>query len=174
MLVNGVGGMGLRVNGVEQSVAASSLTVSSALTYPARACKATRSTNQSIPNNADTTLLWDQEEFDTDGFHDNVTNTNRFTAPVAGKYLVTCAIQIAHAATGSRYFKFQKNGTDYGSIVAFSASAGADPDFFTISDIVNLAAGDVMSGVVYQDSGGALNVIAAGGYTHFSIAYIGA
>lgn len=44
-------------------------------------CRATGSTNQTISNTTQTTLNWNTETFDTDGFHSTSSNTSRMTIP---------------------------------------------------------------------------------------------
>lgn len=41
-----------------------------------------------------TVIAWDAEVFDTDGYHDNVTNNSRLTVPSAGYYEVTAIIRV--------------------------------------------------------------------------------
>jgi hypothetical protein len=54
----------------------------------AKAAKATRSTNQSIPNDAMTTVTFPAEAYDTDAIHDTAVNSGRLTAKTAGLYVV--------------------------------------------------------------------------------------
>ena len=71
-----------------------------------------KSANQSISNNTTTSVTFNTENFDTDGFHDNSTNTSRFTVPTGkgGYYLVNGSITFAANTSGIRSVYVYKNG----------------------------------------------------------------
>jgi hypothetical protein len=124
--------------------------------------RVTKSAAQSINSGSATALTWDTETFDTDSLHDNVTNNNRLTASVTGKWMVTAAVSFAANSTGYRQVKINKNNTtDYAIAVSLNLGASDTPGV-TVSDIVDLAAGDYVQIIAAQNSGGALNVITAG------------
>ncbi len=126
-----------------------------------------RSTSLSLTDNTDTAItLSDSETFDTDGFHDLVTNSSRMTIPagLAGKYLVTGSVQFAASATGNRGVTIRKNGTTTGEGMRW-ASGATNTMLGTATAIVDLAATDYVEVWGYQSSGGALNATAA----YFSI-----
>jgi hypothetical protein len=121
--------------------------------------------NQSIANNAETTLGFNAEQFDTDVIHDTATNNDRLTCKTAGKYLVYFTLEFAANATGQRYAYIRKNGT---SAMAYdiNVSAGATlPTTLGHSRVLDLAVNDYVTIVVYQNSGAALNVSSAGNYS---------
>lgn len=57
--------------------------------------RATASGNQTISANTDTTVTWDTEAYDTDGFHSTASNTERITIPsgMGGYYWVTVTVR---------------------------------------------------------------------------------
>jgi len=120
--------------------------------------KMRNSVAQSIPNNTNTALTWDTEDWDTVGGHSTVTNTSRYTCQsgYAGYYLVHAAVAWASNATGVRDIWVMKNGVDVpGSMITVQAPpAGV---WSQISETtVQLAVGDYIEAIVLQTSGGAL------------------
>ena len=113
-----------------------------------------------ISNNTFTTLTFASEEFDTDGFHDNSTNTDRITIPSgkAGKYLITAKIDIDPATASSRrdLYIIQKNSG--GGAVADKWMRTASVTGTNIaclqSTVFNASVGDYFYLDVYQNSGG--------------------
>jgi hypothetical protein len=148
--------------------------VGSAATPAYRGCRATNSAVQSISNTTYTGLTFDTEEFDTDAIHSTASNQSRFTVPsgMDGKWRFTASVCFAPSSGGTaRYVKFRKNGaTDLrafaqGTSPAFSTTVAA----CTISVEVLLAATDYVEVVVYQDTGGSLNVGGTGADTGSSM-----
>jgi hypothetical protein len=122
-------------------------------------CKLYKSGVQSIANNTDTTITWNSEFFDTDGFHDNSVNNSRITIPAGkgGKYLITALCVFASNATGYRETIFYKNGgSDSGTIVV-AAPVNGTVTGFNNSTILDLVATDYIELIVAQNSGGSLN-----------------
>lgn len=109
------------------------------------------------------TVLWDTEEFDTDAFHDNSTDTNRLTVPTAmgGKYLLIANVCFAANGTGIRGVQINKNSTTANTNVlaqsSTPAATGISGDFQAIT-MVALTAGDWISVNAFQNSGGNLNI----------------
>jgi hypothetical protein len=136
----------------------------------------TKSASQSIPNSTYTAVTFDGEEWDTNTYHDNVTNNSRVTIPSgkAGKYLVTVNIAFAaNGAGGIRLVSIYKNGTGTGDNNFQTSST------FTTSPVksvvMNLAVGDYIQAFVYQDCGGALNVNTTTTFgTSMQVTYLGA
>lgn len=132
---------------------------------------------QSISNNTLTALTFNNELFDTDGFHSTSTNTSRLTVPSgkAGYYQIYGTTIFDTNATGKRYLNINKNGS-----LLFSGGELLASSTLYISSIVgitaNLAEGDYIEFIAYQNSGGALNIYtgAANGYTAFGMTFLGA
>jgi hypothetical protein len=127
-----------------------------------------QSTVQSIPNNTYTPLTFTSEVVDRDNGHSVTTNTSRYTAQTAGYYLFNGQIQYASNVTGSRRALWWVNGgtptgngggffTTSSTLVAGNVSVVAPPFF------VYLAVGDYVELAAFQNSGAALNTVAAGG-----------
>ena len=137
-------------------------------------CQSTKSANQSISNETDTTITWNTNTFDTDSIHDTVTNNSRFTVPTGkgGKWLLSCTLDWFNNTAGDRYLTLLVNGTmvqlSYGG--AFAAGASNQ----TLTTILSLSAADYVEIKGYQTSGGALNVVAANRATHMNFQYLGA
>jgi hypothetical protein len=112
----------------------------------------------SISNNTNTTVLFDTEEFDTDAYHSTSTNTGRITIPAgkAGKYAINSAFFFQEAANGARLLNIYKNGSNYArsQMPPNSVSQIA----VTLNLVMDLAVGDYIEVVVFQNSGGALNI----------------
>lgn len=128
-------------------------------------------TNQNISHATTTTITFDAEDFDTDGFHDNSTNNTRITIPSGkgGKYLFTATGHWADNTTGSRQMYFRKNGTD---IVAFNIWGADGAVGFSLPQVVELVATDYIELVVYQDS--TVTLAVEGAYLFLSATYLGA
>ena len=127
--------------------------------YPA--FLATRTTTQSIPNNAYTKVQFDTEVFDTDSCYDNSTNY-RFTPTVAGKYFVTAQAGFENFNNTNHrvIWNIYKNGSPYSLVgdMALSTDAGADPTLI-VSTIVEMnGSSDYIELFAYQNSGGSVNI----------------
>ena len=132
---------------------------------------------QSIATNTGTSILFDTEVIDTDGFHSNVTNTDRITIPAgkAGKYLVTAAITMSANSTGARVVNIAKNGSTAYGMTFPAPSLGASFGYITF--IVDLAVSDYITASMFHTAGTNLNVqgvntVGAGG-TALQATFIG-
>jgi hypothetical protein len=93
------------------------------------------------------------DSYDTDGFHDPVTNNSRMTIPagLGGKYLITASVTWDTSTAGAlRSTIIFKNGAIAGS---FSRTAPASYAAQSVSDILDLIPGDYIEIQVNQDSG---------------------
>jgi hypothetical protein len=135
-------------------------------------CRLTGS-DQSIPNNTQTAILWSTETFDTDGFHSTSSNTSRITIPSgkAGYYQFHFCAEYLASAAGNRYFEFRKNNTAF-NVVSYVATGTTTSAPMT--DIVNLAVGDYVEVFELQTSGGALTLYNSSPYGWFEATYLGA
>jgi hypothetical protein len=63
-------------------------------------CRVTHNANQTLTTGVDTALAFNTERFDTDAFHDPVTNNTRLTVPagMGGTYLIWASIEWAQVA----------------------------------------------------------------------------
>ena len=112
----------------------------------------------SIPNNTDTVLTFNTENFDTNSYHSTSTNTSRLTVPSTGKYLITVTIGFSNNTTGYRYAILKKNGsTNVGQIGINPSPNGTYDTQLSNSIVVEATASDYFEVQVFQNSGGALN-----------------
>lgn len=118
----------------------------------------------SINNNTQTALTFNSERFDTDGLHSTSVNTSRLTCTRAGKHLATAHVEFAANVTGLRFAGIRLNGTTYIALDQKPVdSAGAW--IASLSTVYEMALIDYIELVVFQNSGGALNVNASGNYS---------
>lgn len=119
------------------------------------------SVNQSIPNGGVslTPLVFDSERYDSANLHSTVANTGRLTVPVAGRYLVWAGVRWAGASSGERQLGLRAGGT---VTIAYLSQlpVGTSPTDMIVSTIWSFAAGQYVEVVVYQTSGGTLNIVA--------------
>lgn len=124
---------------------------------------------QATSNQTSTYLSFDSELYDTTGFHDTVTNNDRFTIPAGVTKVRFCFVASFETnSTGVRvmYIKNSSNTTIYQAICA---AFGTTVNTLT-TGVVDVNAGDWFRATVYQTSGGALDVNAA--ITKFEIEVI--
>jgi hypothetical protein len=134
-----------------------------------------KSANQSITTATVTAVTWDAEIFDTNAFHDNATNNNRFTIPsgYGGKYLITVGLAWGSNVTGERTTNIRKNGSTYVGYSTDDSSAGYQSN--PLATVLSLNAADYIELLVYQTSGGNVNVSGGGiGEAFWQITYLGA
>lgn len=138
-------------------------------------CMLINSANISISNASQTTLTWDTEEIDVDGYHSTVTNTGRITIPTGktGKFLVSFQLRYSPSSTGRRIGYIYKNGTTELWSSQVNGTATNDT-VFTGTYVISLAAADYLECRTYQNSGGALDVQGPAPYSYFSATYLGA
>jgi hypothetical protein len=117
-----------------------------------------RTVAQSIPNGTFTDVLFDVEDFDTAGGHDNVTNPARYTAQYAGRYLIGYHSAFAASAVGVRTMRLAINGAAVaGTNNLLATVSAASGSHFTGSAMVTLNVGDFVTVQVFQSTGGALD-----------------
>lgn len=127
-------------------------------------------TGQTISNITITKVTWDGEDYDTDSIHDNVTNNTRLTVP-SGVTRVRIRGQVfwATSTVGDRIGEIYKNNS--GSYVGYSkqntsaitgyGAAGSNNHSQAETPIIDVVAGDYFEFLVWQDTGGNLNVSSA-------------
>ena len=130
------------------------------------------SANLAIPTAAVTPITFDADVYDTDDMHSTSLNTNRLTINTPGIYLITGHISFAGNATGSRDVAIRYAGTTYLAYVNVPASSNGN--IFSISTAYAFVATDWIELVVYQNSGGNLNVLSGSAYSpEFSATWLG-
>ena len=143
-----------------------------------KGCSLYRGSGQTIADNTATILTFDNEYFDTDGFHDNSVNNSRITIPagLGGKYLITglCYVD-AVSATGTRILRIFKNGTGGTRLVNNHGIPTNNAMYVQSQIVVSLVATDYVELQVLQTSGG--NQVwypTDSGFGHFTAVYLGA
>lgn len=135
-------------------------------TYPGRSAPVAQlfqGSAQTLSTGSFTDITFDSESLDNYNGHSTSVNTNRYTAQIAGLYLVSGAVAFATNATGLRATQIVKNGvsvldgSDYGEL----AISGAVTRCMVRPTYVTLNIGDYITIQGVQFSGGNLNTFAA-------------
>jgi hypothetical protein len=147
-------------------------TPSSGSTYVG--ASAYNSSDQSLSNATYTLVTFNSENFDTNSFHNNSTDTSRMTIPSGkdGKYLVTGQLLFSTSGTGIRVCELRKNG----SLVTYIQIEPSDIDYSSllINWVVDCVATDYLEVKAYQDSGTTRSLIGGNGGTTLQVSYLGA
>jgi hypothetical protein len=130
--------------GVPAWGSAAGQTFSGCLIYPST----TR--NNYLSANTTTTITFDSELFDTDGFHSTSTNTNRITVPSgkAGYYAVSGCVMTT-TNTDANSLGIYKNGTRFFSH-DYTGNGGNEAVF--VNGMLNLSVGDYVDLRFYSGS----------------------
>lgn len=112
-----------------------------------------RSANKSIPSGTLTAIDFDQERFDTDTIHDNITNNTRLTAKTAGKYVIVGNVNWAVNASGN--YRQTMILLDGASVIAVHSHDpnGVHASETSISTIWWMLVNQYVELLVQQDSG---------------------
>ncbi len=116
-----------------------------------------------IASGSDIVVEWNAETFDSDGFHDNVTNNSRFTVPagLGGKYAVHGMLLMPGGSLGGsgRIIKIRKNGTtDMASGIMPTVAGSIISPSLSIHSLIDLVATDYLEILGQQDTGSDRNV----------------
>lgn len=133
---------------------------------PWHGAQAFRNGNQSIPDTTRTIVtLPSGENFDTDAFHDLVTNSSRLTLPSG---LVTVGLSAACVMQG--YVEWASNSTGYRELrILKNGTVNSETSVPAVTGTMGQQIGSVNAGIgsdyfemdAYQNSGGSLNITAA-------------
>jgi hypothetical protein len=115
-----------------------------------------QSNAQSLTSGAFTPILLDVETLDSDGGHSTVTNSSRYTAQVAGTYLVTGSVVFTGNATGIRVAHVRVNGTVVRGSQMILPANGTVQVPIPLSCPATLAVGDYVEVAGQQNTGSAL------------------
>jgi hypothetical protein len=120
------------------------------------------SSNESIASGGSpTTVTFNSNRYDPTA----IGGANGFTIAYAGVYRIGAGVRWAANATGQRVLYLLLNGATFIRINGQAAIAGGNPTDMGIEAEYQFAAGDTISLQAFQDSGGALNITAAGNYS---------
>ena len=117
-------------------------------------------------------MAFNQELYDTDGFHDNVTNNGRITIPSGkgGYYLFNCSIGFQSSTTGNRRLQLFKNGS---STTPTGYAIGKPSGLLAMqfSVVLEAVATDFFTLVAFQDNG--VDIVAEQQGTSFQAIKVG-
>jgi hypothetical protein len=115
-------------------------------------CTAYTNGNLTFTGGTALNLTYTSEETDTDGFHNNSTNTDRITVPsgFGGVYVITISYLISGAGSSYHYLQIQKNGANMNGTTVMSDPAGRG----SLTIIAALAATDYVTASLQQSSTG--------------------
>ncbi len=117
---------------------------------------------QTFTTGVQTSLTFDTEVFDTDGFHDNAVNPTRLTVPagMGGTYLIGGSISWVGNATGIRALFVELNAGALLNICGvIQEPEAANAINQALATLYQLVAGDFVELRALQSSGGNLNDI---------------
>jgi hypothetical protein len=128
---------------------------------------------ETVPE-GETVLTFDSERYDSAELHSTSTNPSRLTAQQAGNYLITGHVGFVAASSGVRGLWLRLNGTTYIAGLYVPAVEWPLSSVLSVATLYHLAAGDYVELIVYQTSGGNLDVMALGNYTpEFAMQWVG-
>ena len=120
--------------------------------------------NIALNNGSETSITFNSERLDSDGFHDTGSNTHLVTIPTGkgGKYLVGASTDTTSSVGAGAYIAIIKNGTSYiatGSIVNVAGYTGGN-----VTRLISLAQTDTLQVKVLANAG-SKNALAAADYS---------
>lgn len=127
---------------------------------------ASTTAGQSIPNNAATIVVFGTVARDSDSAYNS--GTGRYTVPAGkgGDYLITGAVIYVSAITGTVNLAIFKNAV--ASRTGQTVNPGITVSIY-VSAVQNLAAGDIIDLRTFQNSGGAVALSTAAGFSYFTL-----
>src|SRR5262249_32498032 len=108
-----------------------------------------------------TTLAFDTENYDTDNYHDNITNNSRLTIPTTGYYGFGVSGLWGTQPVGYRKATIYQNDT---TALSSDARTNVVSNEHSLSMEFHLTAGDYLTVKVFQTSGGVLSWSPLGGF----------
>lgn len=140
-------------------------------------CSVYRDTStQTITTSVSTAIQFNNEQWDTDSIHDNVTNNTRLTIPTGkgGKWRFSASAEFSANTTGTRSIWFRKNGSNIRFCQQVPAASTGNTTNPLAETVLELAAGDYVEIMVFQDSGGDRTLSASATATWAVAEYLGA
>ena len=108
-----------------------------------------------VSNFSFTTLPWNGEYFDDNGWHSTVTNNSRITVDEGGRYLCGITVLVNTQPAGYRELGIKINGFQEDDRANFTV----DQSWWSYGNIfLNLSAGDYVEAYVYQGTGATMSV----------------
>lgn len=116
---------------------------------------------QALASGVETAIAFDQEVYDHGGLHNPGVNPERLTSQTDGTYSAFGTLRLP-SGSGSRYIYLQKNGTE--TLAMLRLPAAATSIDLSVSCQAELAAGDYITLIGFQDSGSSYSLSVA---SHF-------
>jgi hypothetical protein len=114
--------------------------------------------SQSVTASTFTALTFTAEDLDSHGGHSTSSNTSRYTAQVAGWYLLSGKVAWAASTTGRRASAWAKNGSIINaSQINYDVDSATGAEHSAATILVSLAVTDYVELQVFQDTAGALS-----------------
>lgn len=129
------------------------------------AVRAYHNRNQTIAHDTVTTLAFNSERYDYGVMHDNATNNSRLTAPSDGIYVITANVVWAAHATGHRTLSIQLNAATTIGSTRVLVTSGSVPARMALTTQWEMNKTDYVEALVYQNSGGNLDVVATSAFS---------
>jgi len=128
-------------------------------------CSITKTAGQATTDGVFTAITWDSENFDSDAFHDNVTNNSRITIPsgLGGKYLFSYFVNDAapsYPAGALMQVALYKNGSSIAQTVTLFQGGVYFPQ--TATFLLEAVATDYFEIFVNRDYNSGTNIQAKG------------
>lgn len=104
-----------------------------------------------------TTIAFDTEDFDDEGWHDNSTNNSRITVDETGRYELSATLGFSTTANGAFAIAYFVNGTE---IERYAVESGPTQYPYALNlsaRKINLSSGDYVELKAIQYTGGAVN-----------------
>ena len=165
--------LSLETNNVAQLTIEGSATGTGVMTTPNQSgCSVYRSSNQSANSGAYTKISFDTEDYDIQNEFDSTTNY-RFTAKVAGKYLIISTARLLSLGDGKKIvLTVDKNGVSASDAFMQIVYGAASNPSCVVTKIISLAVNDYIEITLSHDHGSALNIQGADYTTYLSVAKI--
>jgi hypothetical protein len=132
---------------------------------PPIACRVYNDADISIPNATSTALTFNSERSDVYAMHSTSSNTSRITFSLGGWYYVWGGVAFAANATGYRQVSIRLGGSTPLAVHGDGAPPASFFSYMTVSTLYYFAATNYVELVVYQNSGGSLNVNVAANHS---------
>jgi hypothetical protein len=136
-------------------------------------CSVFKDSTTSVPNATEVFIDFNDESFDTDSFHSNVTNPERITIPAGkgGKYQLNARITTSSTqATALSLYLIKNAGTYIGECTIDMQRGGT----VQIAQLLSAVATDYFRIMIYQQSGATITMNSGQQGTNFSMAFLGA
>lgn len=129
------------------------------------AVRVRNSTIISIPNNSDTALTFDTEDFDSASMHSVTSQTSRLTAITSGIYILCGDASFAENSTGVRAWKIRVNGTTEIARSIVPTSDNSNSTELTICTTYRFQVGEYAELIARQNSGSSINIYTLPNYS---------